>query len=110
MDHPEPHLCSRREDEEPCEPQRAGWERFYLLCRGKLLIMDFRLERGRGAVMLRASWAEQKRGGGREVVGEWPAGSELGCCEGRWGWAGEQGGKQRCAPRKKRQVQASRGL
>lgn len=30
------------------------------------------------------------------VVGEWPAGSELGCCEGRWGWAGEQGGKQMC--------------
>ena len=56
MDHPEPHPCSWRgpgeggrweDEEEPCEPQRAGWERFYLLCRGKLLIMDFRLGGGR---------------------------------------------------------------
>ena len=57
MDHPEPHPCSWRgpgeggrweDEEEPCEPQRAGWERFYLLCRGKLLIMDFRLGGGGG--------------------------------------------------------------
>lgn len=35
----------RADGEEPCEPQRAGWERFYVLGCGKLLIMDFRLDR-----------------------------------------------------------------
>lgn len=42
--------------------------------------------------MLGACWAEQKRCGGCGGGGEWPAGSELGCSEGRWGPG--QGGKE----------------
>lgn len=103
---PSPQLAGtwggQADGEEPQEPQRAGCERFYVLGHGKLLIMDFRLDRA-GAVMLGACWAEQKlcsgfAGGGRsgQQVQNWAAVREVGAR------AGGQGGKQRCAPRRGR--------
>ena len=110
---PSPQLAGtwggQADGEEPQEPQRAGCERFYVLGHGKLLIMDFRLDRAGGrdarGLLGRTETLQWLRWWGAE----WPAGSELGCCEGSWG-QGRGAGRETEVRPPKRQVQARRGL